>query len=187
MDNPESESNSENESKPSNKKKSGSVSPLIMCVIITVITLVGALISLVSHNVLWILLFMLPAVIYELIRTEPGASTKVSSAILLVVVILEIILVLFNVNFNLVTFLGYDTTYVAGYLLPLGDIKVFGPILAIILSLILLVRTYGPYTRYLSIVIAIASLAAVFIIDPTFFQSVVKLIFEGILNQVGNY
>ena len=174
--------------KPSNESsKKKPLSPFITCLIVTFIAIFGAIISFVSHNPVWVLIFLLPAVIYETIRTQEGASTKVSSIILLIVVLLEIGMIIFNVNFNLATFFGEQEKYIAGYYLPLGDIKVFGPILVTILSLILLVRTYGPYTKWLSIVLAIGGLLAVQIINPFFFQNILKIIVDAVINQLGSY
>ena len=167
--------------------KERGATPFVTCLIVTIIAVIGAFISIVSRNPVWVLIFLLPAVIYETMRTQEGASTKVSSYILLGIVILEIGLIVFNVNFNLVDFFGEQEKYIAGYYLPLGDIKVFGPIMVAILSIILLVRTYGPYTKWLSIVIAIGALVAIHIINPLFFQSIVKIIAEGLFNQIGSY
>lgn len=127
---------------------------------------------------------MLPAVIYEVIRTEEGASTKFSSILLFGIIILEIVLIVFNVNYDLANFFETEEKVVAGYTLPLGDIKVFGPLLTAILSTILIFRTYGPYTRWLSIVIAVGSLVAVFIINPLFFQQALKLIVNGLFDRL---
>lgn len=162
-----------------------STSPMTVCVIITLIALVGALVGMATKNALWMLLFLLPAVIYEVIRTEEGASTKTSSIILLVVVCLEIVLLLFGINFDLARFFGEEEKYIAGYSLPLGDIKVFGPLVTAILSTVLVFRTYGPYTRWLSIVIACGSLVAIFLISPTFFEQALKLIVNGLFDRVG--
>lgn len=173
----------------SNKEnvKGKSLSPFTTCLIITFIALFGVAVSGISHNPVWVLIFLLPAVIYETIRTMDGATTKTSSIILLIVIILEIGMIIFNVNYNLADFFGEQEKYIAGYYLPLGDIKVFGPILVTVLSLILLIRTYGPYTKWLSIVIAIGALVAIYIINPYFFQNMLKIIVDAVTNQLGSY
>lgn len=165
-------------------KKSNALSPLNVCLIVTGIAILGAFLGLGSKNVLWVLFFMLPAVIYEVIRTEEGASTKFSSILLFGIIILEIVLIVFNVNYDLANFFETEEKVVAGYTLSLGDIKVFGPLLTAILSTILIFRTYGPYTRWLSIVIAVGSLVAVFIINPLFFQQALKLIVNGLFDRL---
>jgi len=160
-------------------------SPMTVCVIVTLVALVGAIVGLATRNALWMFLFLLPTVIYEVIRTEEGASTKTSSILLLVVVCLEILLILFGVNFDLARFFGEEEKYIAGYSLPLGDIKIFGPLLTAILSTVLVFRTYGPYTRWLSIIIALGSLVAIFLISPTFFEQALKLIVNGLFERIG--
>lgn len=172
-------------SKPNNVEKKKAYSPFTTCLIITFIAIFGAIVSGVTRNPVWILIFLLPGAVYEAVRTKPGATTKVSSIILLVVIVLEIAMILLNINFNLANFFGESEKYVAGYLLPLGDIKIFGPILITVLSLILLIRTYGPYTRWLSVVLALGGLVAVYIINPAFFQVILKLIMERVFDQIG--
>lgn len=164
-------------------KPSIGISPAIICTIATIIAFVGAFIALATRSPLIMFLFLLPTVIYEVIRTEPGASTKISSILLLIIIVLEIILIVFGVNYDLAKFFGEDEKYIAGYTLPLGDVKVFGPLLTAILSTVLVFRTYGTYTRWLSIVIALGSLVAVFLISPTFFQQAIKLIVNGLFDR----
>jgi hypothetical protein len=168
------------------QKKSGknTWNPFNVCLVVTLIAIVGALIAISSRNPLWMFVFMLPTVIYEVIRTEEGASTKFSSILLLVLIVLELILIVFGVNYNLASFFDESEKVVAGYTLPLGDIKVFGPLLTAILSTILVFRTYGPYTRWLSVIIAVGSLVAVFLISPNFFQQALKLIVNGLFDRL---
>jgi len=156
----------------------------LYCVLLTIFTLIMAGIALYSHQALWIIIGLLPAVIYEVYRTEEGASTKYSSILLLMILVLEIILVVFKVNFDLAAFFGEESKYIGGYYLPLGDIKIFGPIFAAILSVILFFRTAGVFTRWLSVIICIGSLTAVYIINPDFFQSVFKIIINGLIDRI---
>lgn len=166
------------------KIKNNVPSPMVICLIVTLIAIVGAFLGLTNRNPLWVLFFLLPALIYETIRTEEGASTKLSSIILLGIVILEIVLILFGINFDLVKFFGAEEKYIAGYVLPLGDIKVFGPIVTAILATILVFRTYGPYTRWLSVVIAAGSLVVIYLVNPFFFEQALKLIVNGLLDRL---
>jgi len=159
----------------------------LYCTILTIVTVIMALAAFYSHNPLWIVVGLLPAVIYEVYRTEEGAITKYSSILLLLILVLEIILVVFKVNFDLATFFGEESKYVSGYYLPLGDIKIFGPILTAILSVILFFRTAGIYTKWLSVIICLGSLTAVYIINPVFFQSILKIITNGLLDRINLY
>lgn len=162
-----------------------SLNPTGICILVTIIAIIGALASLASRNPLWILFFLFPAVIYEIIRTQEGASTKFSSIFLLIVLVLEIILVIFNVNFDLAGFFGTQEKYIVGYSLPLGDIKTFAPLLLMVLSTILIFRTRGIYTKWLSIIIAVGSLVVIFLINPLFFQEAVKFIVNGLFDRFG--
>jgi len=159
----------------------------LYCAILTIITVVMAFVAFYFHNPLWIIIGLLPAVIYEIYRTEEGATTKYSSILLLIILVLEIILVVFKVKFDLATFFGEESKYIGGYYLPLGDIKVFGPILTAILSVVLFFRTAGVYTKWLSVIICIGSLTAVYIINPVFFQSILKILINGLISRINLY
>src|SRR4030042_1386399 len=105
-----------------------------ICLALSILTLVGIIFGISSHNPLWVLFAMLPVLAYEVYRTQEGASTKTSSIILLAVTILEIILIIFGVNFNLAQFFETEEKYIAGYYVPLGDVKVFAPVITAVLS-----------------------------------------------------
>ncbi len=173
-----------NEPKTSSSFNIKSLKPAGVCAVVTVVALIGAIISILTKNPLWILVLLVPATLYEAIRTQKGASTKASSIILLILLILEIILIVFNVSFDLTGFLHVEGKYIAGYYLPLGDIKIFGPLLLTILSTVLIFRTRGKYTRWLSIVIAVGSLTTIFLISPEFFQHALQLIVNGLLDRL---
>lgn len=159
----------------------------LYCTLLTIFTVVMALISFYFHNPLWVIIGLLPAVIYELYRTEEGATTKYSSILLLIILVLEIILIIFKVDFDLAKFFEEENKYIGGYFLPLGDIKIFGPILTVILSVVLFFRTAGVYTKWLSVIICLGSLTAVYIISPDFFQSILKIIINGLLARINIY
>ncbi len=155
----------------------------IICTIVSIIALIGIIIGLSKGIPLLIISLLLPAVVYEVYRTE-GESTRSSSIILLVVLIVEIILVLFNINFNLAEFLGTTEEYIGGYLVPLGEIKVVGPTLMSILSVILFVRTRGIYTRWLAVTIFITSLVIIYSVNPKIFSDLIKMALQEGLRQL---
>lgn len=154
-----------------------------ICTLVTIIALLGIIVGLLSGNALWVVFLLLPAAIYEAYRTE-GASTKTSSILLLVVLILEMVLILFNVNFNLAEYLDTTEEYIGGYLVPLGDIKIVGPALMAILSVILFVRTRGVFTRWLAVVIFVTAFAIVYVIDPNVFGDLFKYALQEGLNRI---
>jgi hypothetical protein len=144
-----------------------------LCGVFTLIALIGVVIGLTTGNTLWIVLLLLPTAIYEAYRTE-GRSTKASSLLLVVVLILEIILIIFKVDFNLAEYLGASEKYIGGYLIPLGELTIVGPAIMAVLSIILFTRTRGVFTKWLAVVIFITSFAIVYSIDPNVFSDLLK-------------
>jgi len=152
-------------------------------IILTVIAMVGVALGLLLDQSLIILFLLLPTIGYEVYRTE-GDSTRFSSLALLGVSIAEILMIIFNVKFDLIKFFGVEEKYVAGYSIPLGDIKVVGPAVIAILSVILFTRTYGKYTKWLSAVIFIAAFAVIYTLDHTLFKQLSKLMIDEGINRI---
>jgi len=145
----------------------------LICSLLTGFALTGIIIGIIKSNPLIAIIFLLPTVVYEVYRTE-GKSTKWASWALLIVFIAEIILVAFNISFDLAAFLGTTQESVAGYNIPIGDIKVVGPGIMAILALILFVRTRGRYTKWLAIIIFVTALAIVYSLDPSIFSQLLR-------------
>lgn len=154
-----------------------------ICTGVMILAIIGIVLGLVTGNTLWILFLLLPTAIYEAYRTE-GKSTKASSLILVVVLILEIVLIIFNVDFNLAEYLGTSQKYIGGYLVPLGQLTIVGPSLMAVLSVILFVRTRGRFTKWLAVIIFITSFAIVYSIDPNVFSDLIKYAVEEGLRRV---
>jgi hypothetical protein len=129
------------------------------------------------------MILLLPAIIYEIYRTE-GKSTKASSALLLVVFLVELILIIFKVSYNIADFLGMTEREIGGYIVPIGDIRLLGPTIMGILAIILFVRTYGVYTKWLAVIIFVTSFAIIYILDPNIFQQLLKLGVEEGIQQI---
>lgn len=155
----------------------------LICTIVTVVAAIGILIGLFTGNTLTIVILLLPAAIYEVYRTE-GDSTRAASAILLAVLIAEIVLILFNINFNVAEFLGTSQKEIGGYLVPLGDLKIVGPSVMAVLAIILFVKTYGVYTRWLAVTIFVTSFAIIYSIDPGVFMDLFKYAIQEGINQI---
>ncbi len=146
----------------------------LICIVVTILAAIGIIIGLLTLRPIITIIFLLPAVIYEVYRTE-GKSTKLAAWVLLTVFIVEIILVAASISFNLATFFGETEKWVAGHRVPLGDIKVVGPVIMAILSIILFVRTRGRYTKWLAVIIFITCFAIVYTLDPTVFSRLVRI------------
>ena len=158
----------------------------LICTVLTVLALVGILLGIVTTTPLIIIFFLLPAVIYEVYRTE-GKSTKWASWGLLILFIAEIILVVFKIDFNLASFLETEEKYVAGYVVPLGDVKTTAPIVMAILSVILFVRTRGRYTKWLAVIIFVTSFGIIYSLDPQIFGKLLRFGASEALQQVPAY
>ncbi|MBE3089348.1 MAG: hypothetical protein IMZ41_03600 [Actinobacteria bacterium] len=146
----------------------------LICTIVSILTIIGIVIGIWLSKPLIIVIFLIPAAAYEVYRTE-GPSTVWASWILLIVLILEIVLIAANISFDLASFFGESEKVVAGYTVPLGDIKIVGPIVMAILSIILFVRTRGRYTKWLAVVIFITCFAIVYVINPEIFKNLLGL------------
>ncbi|MCJ7728170.1 MAG: hypothetical protein MUO96_05975 [Actinobacteria bacterium] len=146
----------------------------LICTIVSILALIGIVIGIWLSKPLIIVIFLIPAAAYEVYRTE-GPSTVWASWVLLIVLILEIVLIVANINFDLASFFGESEKVVAGYTVPLGDIKIAGPIIMAILSIILFVRTRGRYTKWLAVVIFITCFAIVYTINPEIFKNLLGL------------
>lgn len=149
-----------------------------ICLVLTILAAIGLVYGWLNHNVIVILILLLPAVIYEVYRTE-GVSTKWASWVMLITVVLEIYFIWKSVSFDLANYFGMSEQYVGGFWVPLGDIKVIAPILMAVLSGILFFRTNGKYTKWLAVIIFVCAFATVYVINP----DIIKTILPGIIQQ----
>jgi hypothetical protein len=140
-----------------------------LCTLFMVIALIGIILGFIFRQPLIPIILLMPTAIYEAYRTE-GKSTKTAAIILVVVLFAEIVLVLFNIQFNVAEFLGSEREYIGGYWVPLGDLRIVGPTIIAVLSVILFTRTRGIYTKWLAVVIFVTSFVIIFLIDPGVFQ-----------------
>jgi len=147
---------------------------VLFCTIASILALIGIIIGIWLSKPLIIVIFLIPTVAYEVYRTE-GPSTTWASWALLVVLILEIIFIAANISFDLASFFGESEKVVAGYAVPLGDIKVVGPAIMAVLSIILFFRTRGRYTKWLAAVIFITCFAIAYTLNPEIFKNLIGL------------
>ena len=154
-----------------------------ICIAVTILAVIGIVVGFLRGSTLIILILLLPATIYEVYRTE-GKSTKASSILMLILLIAEIFLILFNVEFNLAEFLGTSQEYIGGYLVPLGDITVVGPTLMAVLSVILFIKTRGVFTRWLAAIIFVTAFAIIYSVDPEIFTELFKYGMEEGLRRI---
>lgn len=151
-----------------------------ICITLTVIAAIGILLGLINMSPLIPVIFLLPAAVYEVYRTE-GRSTKAASWGMLGLLIAELLFLVFNINFDLAKFLDRSYTYIEGYKVPFGDIKIISPTLMAVLSVVLISNTRGRYTRWLAVIIFVTAFAIIYTIDPNLFQELFKMALnEGI-------
>ncbi len=154
----------------------------VICIALSILAVIGIIASLIFLNPLPVILLLIPAVAYEIYRTE-GASTKTSSIIIGVVLILELILIIFNIDFDLAKLLDQETKYIGGYEVPLGSLKVIGPTIIAILTVILFIRTRGIYTRWLAVIIFISCFIIIYVLNPDALRELFKFGIDEILNR----
>ncbi len=142
----------------------------LICTIISIIALIGIIIGVLMAKPFIVVILLFPAAIYEVYRTE-GPSTKWASWFLLLLLILEIVLIVGNISFDLASFFGTSETSMVGYNIPLGDVKIVGPIIMGILSMILFTRTRGKYTKWLAAIIFITCFAIAYTLNPEIFNN----------------
>ncbi len=145
----------------------------LICGILSAVVVLGALIGLLAKSPIIVLLAMAPSVAYEVYRTE-GESTRWASWALAGVLVVEFFLIVFKISIDIGAFLGSSTEVVAGYSIPLGDLRIVGPALIAVCALILITRTRGVYTRWLAVNIIVAALALTYVLDPSVFSELLR-------------
>lgn len=154
------------------------LSPVLVCTVMTLLMLIAVLVGFLIKSAVLILLCLLPVVIYEIYRTR-GPYTTLSSWLMLAVLIGEIVFIIFSINYNLADYFGSENAYLAGQNVPLGDIKILGPTLMAVFSLVLLIRTYGPYTKWLAVIIFVSAFATIYILNPNAFHDLLKMVMQN--------
>ncbi|MDO8881254.1 MAG: hypothetical protein Q7W44_10745 [Coriobacteriia bacterium] len=155
----------------------------LICAILSAVAVVGIIIGVLAKSPLVVLIAMAPSVAYEVYRTE-GETTRWASWALAGVLVLEFVLLVFNISFDIGAFLGQSTREVAGYSVPLGDLRIVGPAVIAVCALILIARTRGVYTKWLAVNIIVSALALAYVIDPTVFAELLRQGAEEGLNAI---
>lgn len=155
-----------------------------ICLVLSAVAALGIIAGLLIGWPMVILVALLPTVAYEAYRTE-GPSTRWASWALAIVLVLEALFLIFNVSLDVASLLGYSSSYVAGYEVPLGDVKVVGPAVMAVLALVLMTRTRGRYTRWLAVNIIVTSFALIYVLDHTVFVRWIQLAVDLLADRVG--
>lgn len=145
-----------------------------ICIGLMVLAAIGIVIGIATTNPIWPMILLLPTIGYEVYRTE-GKSTKAASWGLLAIFVLELIFLIWKIDFDLGAYLGLSEAYVSGYAVPLGDVRVVAPAVMAVLAVVLFVRTWGVYTKWLAAIIFITSFAIVYSLDPNIFHELLRM------------
>ncbi len=140
----------------------------LICVILSVIALIGIALGIWKSNSYVVIAAMLPAVVYEIYRTE-GVSTKAASIGMLVVLVALIVMLAMKISFNIAPFLAKIGITSA------VDAKLAGPVIIAVLAFILLRQTAGIYTRWLAVIIFVTAVGLFYVLDPSLFGFLLKL------------
>ncbi len=141
----------------------------VICAGITVIALVGSIIGIWKNIPLIIAVCLIPAIIYEIYRTE-GVFTTLASWLALIITIGAMYVIYTKTMIDLLPYIAkFVRIPVASMRIPAGLIA---PVLLVIISVFLFKRTSGIYTRWLAVVILITSVALFYGIDPQLIKSV---------------
>lgn len=155
----------------------------IICAVLSVVAVIGIIVGLLAKSPIVVLIAMAPSVVYEVYRTE-GETTRWASWALAGVLVLEFILVAFSISFDAGALLGSATQEVAGYTIPLGDLRVVGPAVIAVCALILIARTRGVYTKWLAVNIILTALALTYVLDPGMFTELLRQGAQEGLNSI---
>ncbi len=164
----------------SRSKLDEKISPALVCLILTILMIIGAFWGFAAKNPLVIAVFLLPVVVYEIYRTR-GQYTTMSSWFLAIILVLEIIFIVFGINWDLGKYLNLEYSYIGGQYVPLGDIKILAPILLAVFSTILFLRTAGPYTKWLSVIIFTSAFTIIYLMSPEMFRELLRSSVQQIL------
>ncbi len=136
-----------------------------ICLALTVLAGVGILLGFLTDEIMWPIGLLVPTVAYEAYRTE-GASTRWASWTLAVLMVALIVVVVFDIDYDLRQLFGSGVTYVGGEDIPLGDVKVVFPAAMAVLAALLWTRTRGIYTRWLAAVIFVTAAVIIYLRAP---------------------
>ena len=91
-----------------------------------------------------------------------------------IVLILEIFFIVFGISWDLGKYLNLEYSYVGGQYVPLGDIKILAPVLLAVFSTVLFLRTAGPYTKWLSVIIFASAFIIIYVMSPDMFRELLR-------------
>lgn len=148
--------------------------PLI-CIILTILSILGIVLGVIFSNALFIIILLIPAVAYEVYRTE-GESTRWSSSILLIILLFEVYLVFTHSKLNLSKFIDLTNPQAKIFLQTFGNLKILSIFSIMFLAFILFKNTFGVFTKWLSVIIIISCIVTVYTLDKQIFNTIINYV-----------
>ncbi len=135
-----------------------------ICLALSIIAAAGIAAGIVLAMPLIIAIVLVPVIAYEAYRTE-GVFTKLAAWGALVIICLEIYAIISGITFNIQGLIpvNFNIPGTLGANLPAALI---GPVILVILAVYLFKQTAGMYTRWLSVIILVTSIALFYAVDP---------------------
>lgn len=146
-----------------------------ICVAVSLIAAAGVVIGIMKTNALIPILCLLPAASYEAWRTE-GVYTRLASWGMLVIIIAQAVLLIGKLNINLSSYAAKAGIALPDTLKALCSLNVIFPAVVIACSVYLFRRTAGVYTKWLSVIILLASAAILYILVPESLSMIVDAV-----------
>ncbi len=143
----------------------------IICAVITGIALAGVGIGIWKSMPLIIALSIIPAIVYEIYRTQ-GVFTTLASWLALIVTIAALYVIYKNTMIDIAPYISkFMTLPVNTKLIPVAYVA---PVVLVIIAVFLFKQTAGIYTRWLALVILLTSVALFYSLDPSFIKNLLS-------------
>jgi len=143
----------------------------MICGVITIIAILGIVVGIWKTMPIVVAVSIIPAIVYEIYRTE-GVFTKLASWLALIVTVVALYVIYKNVVIDIVPFITkFIHLPMTAKLVPAGLIA---PVVLVIIAVYLFRRTAGIYTRWLAVVILVTSVALFYCIDPQMIKNLLS-------------
>ena len=146
-----------------------------ICAAASVIAGAGIVAGIMRTNALIPILCLLPAAVYEAWRTE-GRFTRLASWGMLVILIAQAALLISKISINLSSYAAKAGIALPDTLKALCNLNVIFPAVVIACSVYLFRRTAGVYTKWLSVIILLASASILYILVPESLKMIVEAV-----------
>jgi len=151
----------------------------LICSVLSILALAG-----IGGGVYWnlpiiIIAAMLPAVLYEIYRTE-GLYTKGASLGMLVLLAVEAFLVFKKDPVKISEYLKKTGGVIKTSYLDMIDLTIAAPAIIAVLAFFLIRRTGGKYTIWLAVIILVTSIALIYTINPVLFHKLLNVGLEQV-------